>query len=798
MASTRPKKTSRRTEIARKPIHRVRQGVVARNIAKALLVSYSLLVICPIRYHPANVGLDPSWAVALNYFHLHGTVFGRDTGFTYGPLGYLILPMAMGSNLLQGLLFQAGVWVLFSAIVIWRVVFRKIPLHRLAIFAICAIFGADIFVEFGYAGPDFFLAVLVLLLLGTSAAERNWQPWYILAAGLTVLLAFIKFSTAIGAVTSLVLAPIGFLFFDRSRAWRMALLVTFITPLFFVSGYLVYQPSVDSLIHYVHAAADISSSYSNAMSLAGGPRELTEGVLLLVAYAMVTLVLFWTKQRSAVLALAAAGQLFLEFKHSFVRQPGHAEIVFTFLPLIVGILILFTDLTRRPAWVAATALVLLAGVWYSRESGRASAAHLAYNRYGTRNASNAAKALNYHSLRADLEDASRANLTADRLPPELLTHVAEKPIGVFPWEASYAAANPINYRPFPIFQTYSASTPFLDTWNAGFLNDIQRSPEFLLFEWNSIDGRHPFLDVPAMSIAMLQHYQLDSAWGARLLLRRRAQPLEGATRLVRSEILKFGAPLRFPASSHPSFARIYLRFNIVGALRNFFFRVPEVDVLLSSQSARFALARVPPEVMQDGIPLNFLPSDMEGARQLFQNGQVVDAFSELVLLGPGAGNFVDSFRAEIYEMPGIDLAVKTVAATDLSKLRYLGTLDTARLESLNNRSAVEIPASEVMELGGKTAMVLVQGWAFDNFVRQPAAAVLIELDGKLYRSNYGSERMDIVALFGSRELARTGFQWGIPAWKLGRSTHEISLKIVSSDGRGYYDAGKRNRFRITE
>jgi hypothetical protein len=330
------------------------------------------------------------------------------------------------------------------------------------------------------------------------------------------------------------------------------------------------------------------------------------------------------------------------------------------------------------------------------------------------------------------------------------------------------------------------------------LNDAARAPDFLLFEWNSIDGRHPLLDVPATSVAMFRQYETDSLYGDRLLLRKRARPLRGTARWVRSETLGFSQPLKFPERTHPLFARVYLRLNRLGQLRKFFFRIPEVDILLSAPGGGFTIAGVPPEVMQDGIPMNFLPTNLEGARALFKDGRVDGQFNDLVFYGPGTADFEDSFRAEIYEMPNIALSVKTAPMPDLSALHYWGALDTARLESLNNASAVEIPEIEILELGGKSAMLLVPGWAFDSSARLPASAVLIELDGKLYPANYGGERLDVAALFKSGELSRTGFQWGLPAWKLGRATHEISLKILSSDGKGHYDTRKKNHFRIVD
>jgi hypothetical protein len=784
--------------VASRPGIFVQHRIAIENVARALLLLYLGLLVCPIRFHFANAGLDASWAVALNLFRLKHVIFGKDVGFTYGPLGYLILPMPFGSNLAEGLFFQAAIWIIFVFLLAALIFYRRLPLYRLAIFTICAIPGADIFVEFGYAGPDFFMALLVLLLLGMSSSERHWPVFYGLATVLTVLLMFIKISTGLGAIGSLLLLPLGILFSDRARAWRMALVGGIGTPVLFLLGYFLYYPSVDSFLRYLRTSSEISSGYNTAMSLGGGSRELTTALFMLAAYGLLIAALLWTRQNSFAVALAGAGTLFLEFKHSFVRQPGHSEILFTFLPLLVGLIFLFTDFARRPRWSIPTLSAILLVIWFSQESWRVSAAHLAYTHFGLRNAMIAAKALDYRTLRRALDDASRSSLAPDRLPKELLARVGSQPLGIFPSECAYAAANPIAYRPFPIFQIYTASTPFLDNWNAEFLNDASRAPDFLLFEWDSIDGRHPLLDAPATSIAIFKHYELDSSYGTRLLLRKRAQPLNGEVRLLRSEALGFGQPLKVPQSTHPLFARVHLQLNRIGQLRRFLFRVDEVDAVMSSPGGRFLTARVPPELMPDGIPLNFLPSNLESTSALLRDRQVNEPFDDLVFYGPGTSGFETPFRAEIYEMPGIALSMKTAAALDLSALRSLGTLDTARLESLNNASAAEIPQSEVMELSAKSAMLLVQGWAFDNASRMPASAVFIDLDGKLYPSNYGGDRQDVAALFGSRDLARTGFQWGLPTWKLGRATHEISLKIVSSDGKGYYDAGKKNRFRIVD
>jgi hypothetical protein len=102
--------------------------------ARVLLYVYVLLIACPIRYWPVELGVDPTWRFALNYAAANGLTTGVDTVFTTGPLAYLMFPQDIGHNLIQGLLFQAGVWLVLAAIFA-DVFFRsRFPVRNLAPF----------------------------------------------------------------------------------------------------------------------------------------------------------------------------------------------------------------------------------------------------------------------------------------------------------------------------------------------------------------------------------------------------------------------------------------------------------------------------------------------------------------------------------------------------------------------------------------------------------------------------------------------------------------------------------------
>ena len=766
-------------------------------IFRGVLFGYLILAGFILRYHASQTGLDPSWGVALNLFHVQGVIHGSDVGFTYGPLAYLILPMAMGTNLEQGIAFQFGLWILYAGIIAWICFAMKPPLWKLALLAVCVYTGQSLLDHFGYAGPDFFVVFLVILLLCCANASTRWPVFFGLAIGLAVLVAFIKVSSGISALSAIGLYAGAVLIFQPKRGAVMVASAAIVTPVLFGGAWMLYSPSLTSLIGYVRGAMEISSGQSSALSQAStDPAMLPVALLILACYAVALAVLLWQKQPAFCLAFACVGPLFLEFKHTFVREAGHSGILFAFVPLVAGAVLLRVEFSKK-TWIAAAPLAALAVCWLWQESGRFSPTSLNWSQWGLRHLETSDALFHFSRVKNRLAADSSAMLAADRLPAVLLSRAGRAPMTIFPWECAYAAANPIAYRPFPVFQTYAANTPYLDRWNAGFLADPQRAPRFVLFEWQAIDDRHPLLDVPATAFELYRNYLFDSEYGGRVLLARRAAPLPGETRHVLTRELRFGEPLPIPPGDHPLIARVYLKFNMSGRLRDFAFRIPEIRAVLSSDSGRSVIARIPPLVAEDGIPLNFLPVDTSDLRSLFSDNRLDERMSALVLSGEGARFFQNPIRVDIEELPGITLQFHETPALSLKGMGPLGVADAARIEVLNRTGVAGIGPNEVIDVEDTQGSLYVQGWAIDRLGGKLASAVWIELDGKLYPATYGLPRRDIQALFRDEgSYPTSGFEWMMPSWKLGTSVHELTIKVIAKDGKSYYDAGQHLRFRV--
>jgi hypothetical protein len=91
---------------------------------------------------------------------------------------------------------------------------------------------------------------------------------------------------------------------------------------------------------------------------------------------------------------------------------------------------------------------------------------------------------------------------------------------VFGYSQDYAIANGLNYTPRPVIQSYSVYTRGLAELNDRFYRS-PRSPDWVLFELGSIDGRFPALEDSHALLTILHDYRLAGTDKQFLVLERR-------------------------------------------------------------------------------------------------------------------------------------------------------------------------------------------------------------------------------------------------------------------------------------
>jgi hypothetical protein len=751
--------------------------------ARVLLFVYVSLIAIPLRFHAIEPGLDPSWAFALRWFHSRGLLHGNDIGFTWGPLAHLAIAMDVGAGLAAPTVAQLGGWAIFIGVWAWVVFIAQISLWRIAAFAAATYAGSRFFHEFGYAGFDFFLSWLVLLLLGCSLRTNRWHIPFGAAVVLAGVLALMKFSTGIAAASAVLAFPVGLALIDREKATHAALMAGLGLPVLFAAGFFIHNPSAARLARYLKTGFELSSEHSTILSLPGDPRAAILAMTLLACYAAAVAVLLWRRSAALPLALATAGPLFLEFKHSFIRGPGHVDMLFLFFPLAAGILLLFVPDTGRSL---AAILAVFAAVWIYAEPRVFAPTTLVSTRARLLHASPLLEVFNWANLKNRLAQQSAANLTVDVLPAELLARVGDRSITIFPWESSYAAANRLNYRPFPVFQSYDAYTPFLDRWNAEFLESTETAPEFVLFDWAAIDERHPLLDVPQMALALFSNYALEGTFGRHMLLRRLDSPRsKSPPRKVAEGSMQIGEALVLPEHSAASVLRLHLRWTRAGELKKFFWRLPEVRWIGEFGDGSSISARVPPAVLAGGVPVDLIPADVDAMSHLFSRG-TGRKLRSVTIAGAGARDLQRTAPYEIWQLN--DVPVEPVPALALkvsSGLRGDCRIDSVGPIGVTNRKdIVSIPAHE--------GFITIRGWAI---IRQGPREVVLTVDDQPVRATYGVPRPDVTAVYGSAALLHSGIQHTLAAGNMGDGDHKLRVFIPDALG-GYQACIETVRFRL--
>lgn len=105
------------------------------------------------------------------------------------------------------------------------------------------------------------------------------------------------------------------------------------------------------------------------------------------------------------------------------------------------------------------------------------------------------------------------------------------------------------------------------------------------------------------------------------------------------------------------------------------------------------------------------------------------------------------------------------------------------------------PAKKPIRVNGET--ITVSGWAVDHPAKKPANKVLIDIDGRLFRTNYGSDRPDVAKAYKQNNYRKSGWKTEIPVCLLKPGKHVLSLKIISNNSKSFYSIDNQIVF-ITE
>jgi hypothetical protein len=534
---------------------------------------------------PPAAGLDPSWAQVITWAYLGGKHFGQDVIYTFGPLGFLFIKLYTPSTypvvLAFTLLFGITLGLATAAVLSPRPILERVLL-----------LGAIIWGLVVQWETVFFLAGLLLLILSRDETSRYRRDLSLLLVVLMALDGLAKHTVLVLGLTAVVLTD-GYRLFALRRwpVWSCVFVVTALV------GWMAAGQRLGGLTGYFRSGVQVIGGYDRAVQLSTSP---TLPLMYLAAVSAILLpiaVRVWSSKDRwiGLVVLFCAFELFIAFKHGFVRANGHKSIAFGGSILIVSVMLAAVShqLGRQTGRILLAAPVLLAMVWATDRYGRA---HTSLSE----KARGLATVLSGH---AAATYSAQFEYSSDSIRRELPLPIIHGTVDVYGWQQVAALAHGLDYRPRPVFQGYLAHTQSLIDLNLSHLKSAEAA-HTLLFDVGSIDDRYPSLDDGALWPEIISRYRHIGTAEDFLLLQRRGHPVALSSTPLQHTQVAFGSEIVIDGESPVIWADIDFTETAVGKAIAMAFRPPIIKMRVQLVTGEERVYRLVPAMSGAGFLLS--------------------------------------------------------------------------------------------------------------------------------------------------------------------------------------------------
>ncbi|HZO97841.1 MAG TPA: hypothetical protein VFB42_10760 [Gaiellaceae bacterium] len=680
----------------------------------------------------AGADLDSSWVIGLHLAAARGLDHGRDVVFTYGPLGFLLVPRAVTTaTAAASIAVSLAVWLVLSAAVLAGAA-RAFPAPAAVLLAYAAL---SLPLQF----PDtttviaFFAAVW---LLERGAGQRRGLAIAAAAGAYAGFVLLVKLSSGVTALVLLALAvwrlrpgPL------RSELALLASAAAAVAGLWLSTG-----NALSLLPHWLHDAVHVVTGYTDTAAADSHARLAQYGWAGALCAVGILLLALQLGRREAALWLAGLGYAYAYLKEGFVRHDAH-DVQF-FAAFGLGALAFAWRAPAARVLAGVTVLAATAAVVATPELGFGGLFHPL--RHASRALDDVRLVASPGRVRAEI-DTGRAQARAQlAVSPRSLALLRGRSVDVVPYESSAVWAYDLAWRPEPVLQDYAAFDAHLDRENAREIEAHGADRILRDLVWPTLDATHPLLEAPATSLARICRYRSLGVDGKWEVLARTADRC-GPPRRLASASARAGEPVAVPRGRPGElvYARVRLRRGVADRLaRTLFKPLHEPRIVLGTMTYRFVAASA-----ADPLLLR-LPSTSE--LSAYAGGRV--DYDRLTLL-----NVPSPFRVEFYAE-----ALRGRAAAAAPPRPPAGTLEPGALV-LGGRRVRVVPgavsgfvdASLDWGRGGRA----LTGWAVDARRGVPARQVAVFVAGRLAGlARPTVPRPDVAAAEGAPAAVRSGYR----------------------------------------
>src|SRR5258708_634247 len=451
---------------------------------------------------------------------------------------------------------------------------------------------------------------IIIALVGLELIRRSDKPWHWSSAALVLLLAvlaLVKFTNMLLCVVLVLLAG-GLELWVRRKAAAARVPLLFAGA--FLLGWVLCGQHLGNLPAYLHSSWEISQGYQDAMGFSCPPLQLYLGLSalgLVIGYVLLNLCTQPDRLRGLALTVGDGAFIYLNWKHGFIRADGH-QVGFYYMALTVAVSSpLLLDDAPRLAWakrllLAATAAVSLVGLEQALPGVVRGVLAGAQNKVD--------RSISFALGQAFTRELYDSKLRSQQIATEMLktkTKVGTSSLDVIGFEQGVALFNGFNYQPRPVFQSYSAYTPYLSRLNYDYFAS-ERAPDFALFKLETIDGRLHTMDDSQVLRLLIQRYTYLFTEEGFTLWQRRPGPFDASAyepKPIRSATIRLGQKLNVADLARQNlWVEIDYEFSLLGKLRRFLFKPPLVQLRITDDRGFETVHRLPQPIGRTGFMLN--------------------------------------------------------------------------------------------------------------------------------------------------------------------------------------------------
>ena len=570
-------------------------------LIKLTLLLISISVFVPFSPKMPALGLDPSWALALNQAIAQGLSFGKEIIFTLGPYSSIYTKayhpaidhlMIMGCFYLAFTYWLGLIELLKSSRIYWTMafcvlLFLMIYSRDALLFSYPLLTGIVCFKSLSAEEPPKHTSVLIALLFVSFG-----------------LLSLVKGSVLTLCVTVSVLCFIYFMTHNKKIMATLSLCIPISSLIFF---WLIIGQSLSNIPLYFINTVSLISGFSQAMSVDGNDKEII--LFILNAFFLLAVIAYQKHMpRNTKLFLLSLFFLFLllALKTGFTRHYGHALIPGTSI-LIAALFLPFISKAR----MIYVVILCSFGTWYYINSHYTPISFYknfmsSYTAtwYGIKNRLN-----NKLGLKQDF-DISMEFLHQQTNFPEL-----QGTTDIYSYNQSYLIASKNKWQPRPIFQSYSVFNAALAEKNKQHLQGKQQ-PDNIIFKIEPIDGRIPSLEDGASWPLLLTRYHPIKLKNNFLILRKNKNASQAEHMNIISEKHQLGEQVKLPPSNRLIFAEIALKPTLWGYVSTLLLKPQQLEITY---------------LLKDGTPKNYrIIANM--AQSVFLISPLIENTAEFALL----------------------------------------------------------------------------------------------------------------------------------------------------------------------